>query len=58
MLDGLVLQIILTAIVIIAAVLTITWFMGGINGKRAVWIVGLGVPLALIAAVVFTMLSA
>lgn len=57
MLDGLVLQAVLGVLVIIAAVFSIVWFVSGITGKNAVWIIGVVVPCALAAAVVIAMLS-
>jgi len=46
MLDGLVLQIVLTVLVIIAAAVAAVWFIAGLTQKSAVWIVALAVPLA------------
>jgi len=57
MLDGLILQAVLTALVIIAMAFAIVWLVSGITGKIAVWIIGLVVPLALGLAVVVAVLS-
>ena len=58
MLDGLVLQVVLFALVVIAAVLAAIWFVAGLNKKSAAWIVTCAVPCAVVAAVVLALLSA
>jgi len=56
-LDGLVLQVILTALVTIAAVVLTVWFIWGVNKKSAVWVIALSVPAGIIIAVVLTIVS-
>jgi len=57
MLDGLILQAVLVALVTIAVIFTTVWFIGGLTQKNAVWIIALGVPLALFIAVAVAILS-
>ena len=56
MLDGLVLQVVLTALVIISAIIGIVWFVCGLNRKSAVWIVACAVPVAVGIAVLIAIL--
>jgi len=56
MLDGLILQIILTTLVIITAFITIVWFLCGLTKKSAVWIVALAVPVAVLVAVALALI--
>ena len=53
MLDGLILQIVLTALVVIAAVILAVWFIWGFNKKSAVWIIMLSVPVGVIVGLAF-----
>jgi len=52
MLDVFILQIVLFALVIIAATVAAVWFISGITKKSAVWLVTLAVPCAVAAAVI------
>jgi len=53
MLDSLILQVVLTALVIIAVVVAVVWFVWGFNKKSAVWIIALSVPIGIAVAAVF-----
>ena len=57
MLDGLILQVVLTALVIIGAVVAVIWFIWGLKEKSVIWIVIVTVPLGVIVAVVLAILS-
>jgi len=52
MLDGLILQIVLTALVVIAAVVLVVWFVWGIKEKSATWIIALSVPIGVITSLI------
>jgi len=52
MFDGLVLQVILTALVIIGLIMAVVWFVWGFREKSAMWVVGLVVPLVVVGALV------
>ena len=58
MLDGFILQIVVFAVVLVAAILAAVWFVGGITKKGAAWIVGCAVPCAVVVAVAIALLSA
>ena len=57
MLDGLVLQIVLAALVIIAAIIGVIWFVNGITQKSAVWIITCIVPCAVVVAAALLILT-
>jgi hypothetical protein len=55
MLDGLVLQVVLMVLVVISAVITTIWFVGGITKKSATLIVALSVPFAVVVALLLSL---
>jgi len=57
MLDGLILHVVLTMLLVIAAIVAIVWFVWGLKEKSIMWIVVLAVPIGLIVTVILAMFT-